>query len=153
MATARVTNLTGGNKQLNCPDPLALTRMLSHNQTALHKIKARRRKHKIPIRKQISHILVSTRKANGRPFHRFPSPSWRIYPLSNSCSAWSSSPILRISHHLYRCGIRGLPNRPLSRGATLSLRRIKNIVFARLASPRHEFSAKLAVQKQSFLFS
>ena len=42
---------------------------------------------------------------------------------------------------------------PLSRGAMLSLRRIKTLVFARLASPRREFSAGLAVQKQSFLFS
>ena len=42
--------------------------------------------------------------------------------------------------------------RPLLRGATLSLRRIKSFVFARLTSPRREFSARLAVQKQSFLF-
>ena len=34
--------------------------------------------------------------------------------------------------------------------AMLSLRRIKSFVFARLASPRREFSARLAVQKQSF---
>ena len=37
--------------------------------------------------------------------------------------------------------------------AMLSPRRIKSFVFARLASPRRKFSARLAVQKQSFLFS
>ena len=37
--------------------------------------------------------------------------------------------------------------------AMLILRRIKSFVFARQASPRREFSARLAVQKQSFLFS
>ena len=44
-------------------------------------------------------------------------------------------------------------NRPLSLGTMLSLRRIKSFVFARLASPRREFTARLAVQNQSFLFS
>ena len=44
-------------------------------------------------------------------------------------------------------------NRPLSLRAMLSLRRIKSSVFARQASPRPEFSARLAVQNQSFLFS
>ena len=44
-------------------------------------------------------------------------------------------------------------NRPLSRRAMLSLRRIKSFVFAWLRSPRCEFSVRLALQKQSFLFS
>ena len=35
----------------------------------------------------------------------------------------------------------------------LSLRRIKSFVFARQASPRHELSARLAIQKRRFLFS
>ena len=37
--------------------------------------------------------------------------------------------------------------------AMLSLRRIKSFGFARKASPTREFSARLAVQKQNFLFS
>ena len=37
--------------------------------------------------------------------------------------------------------------------AMLSLGRIKSFVFTRLVSPRREFSARLVVQKQSFLFS
>ena len=35
--------------------------------------------------------------------------------------------------------------------AVLSLRRTKSFVFERLASPTREFSAELAVKKQSFL--
>ena len=42
---------------------------------------------------------------------------------------------------------------PSRSAAMLSLRRIKSFVFARQASARREFSARLAVQKQSFLFS
>ena len=41
-------------------------------------------------------------------------------------------------------------NRPLSRGAMLSRRRIKSFVFARLASHWIRVWARLAVQKQSF---
>ena len=37
--------------------------------------------------------------------------------------------------------------------AMLSLRRIQSLVFAREVSPRRDFSARLALQKQSFLFS
>ena len=36
-------------------------------------------------------------------------------------------------------------SRPLSRGALLSLRRIKSVVFARQASARREFNTRLAV--------
>ena len=47
-----------------------------------------------------------------------------------------------------------LGNRPFSPGGhMLSLKRIKSFVFARQASARREFSARLAVQKQNFLFS
>ena len=51
------------------------------------------------------------------------------------------------------CGLRKevvCNNRSLSRGAMLSLRGIKSVVFARQASPRREFSPRLALQKQSF---
>ena len=39
---------------------------------------------------------------------------------------------------------------PYHSAAMLSLGGIKSFVFARQASARHEFSARLAVQKQSF---
>ena len=42
---------------------------------------------------------------------------------------------------------------PYHLAAVLNLRGIKSFVFARQASARREFSARLAVQKQSFLFS
>ena len=43
-------------------------------------------------------------------------------------------------------------NRPLSHGAMLSLRRIKKLFVFGQFSPRHEFSVRLAIQKQRFLF-
>ena len=42
---------------------------------------------------------------------------------------------------------------PYHAAAMLSLGGIKGFVFARRASARREFSARLAVQKQCFLFS
>ena len=42
---------------------------------------------------------------------------------------------------------------PYHSAAMLSFGEIKSFVFARQASARREFSARLAVQKQSFLFS
>ena len=47
----------------------------------------------------------------------------------------------------------GLSHRLYHSAAMLSLKRIKSSVFSRQASARREFSARLAVQKQSFLFS
>ena len=54
---------------------------------------------------------------------------------------------------LFYCLSRVLQNRPLSLAAMLSLGGIKSFVFVRQASARREISARLTLQKQSFLFS
>ena len=57
------------------------------------------------------------------------------------------------NHRPFRLAVEPIVYRPLSRGAMLIFRGIKSFVFAQRASPRREISARLAVQKQSFLFS
>ena len=49
--------------------------------------------------------------------------------------------------------ISNILDRPLLLGGHVESQENKRFVFARQASARREFSARLAVQKQSFLFS
>ena len=56
---------------------------------------------------------------------------------------------MNTSAYLFRFG----PNRPLSLGGHVESQENKSFVFARQASPRREFSARLAVHNPSFLFS